>query len=74
MENFSDDENFAKSNKGQENLKNRIGGKGIIQLKSNFISNGIIPLEKLFDHNDVSKNHVVQPKEEDIQYHNIGIE
>ena len=74
MENFSDDENFAKSDKGQENLKNRIGGKGVIQLKSNFIPNGLILLEKLFDHNDVAKNPTVQPNEEDIQYRNIGIE
>ena len=55
MENFSDDENFEESDEGQENLKNRIGGKGIIQLKSNFISNSLIRLDKLFDHNDVAK-------------------
>ena len=61
MENFSDDENFAESDERQKNLKNRIGGKGIIQLKINFIPNGLILLEKLFDHNDVAKNLAIQP-------------
>ena len=38
-----------------------LGGKDIIQLKSNFIPIGLIPLEKLFDHNDVAKDPKVKP-------------
>ena len=33
-----------------------IGGKDIIQLKINFIAKGLIPLEKSFYRNDVTKN------------------
>ena len=51
-----------------------IGGKDIIRIKSNFIPKGIIPLEKLFDQNDVAKKPKVQPHDYDIQYQNIGME
>ena len=47
-------------------LKNMIGGKDIIQLKSNHIPKGLIPLEKLFDKNDVAKYPKVYPNENDI--------
>ena len=49
-----------------------IGGKDIIQLKSKFIPKGLIPLDNLFDRNDVSKKPKVQPNEDDIQDQNIG--
>ena len=49
-----------------------IGGKDIIQLNSNFIPKGLIPLEKLFDRNDVAKNPKVQPQEDESHDHNIG--
>ena len=44
-----------------------IGGKDIIQLKSNHIPKGLITLEKIFDQNDVAKYPKVQPNEDDIQ-------
>ena len=50
-----------------------IGRKDIIQLKSNYIPKGLIPLEKLFDQNDVSKDPKVHPVENDIEDRNIGI-
>ena len=53
-------------------LKNIIGGRDIIQLKSNYIPKCLIPLEKLFDQNDVSKDPKVQPVENDIEDQNIG--
>ena len=34
-------------------LKNRIGQENIVQLPNNHIPKGLVPLEKLFDHNDV---------------------
>ena len=43
-------------------------------MKSNYIPKGLIPLEKLFDHNDVAKDPKVQPVENDVQDHNIGTE
>ena len=72
LENVSDDGEFAQADEGQKKLKNRIWGKDIIQLKSNFICKGLIPLEMLFDQNNVTKNPAVQPSEEDIQDHKIG--
>ena len=51
-----------------------IGGKYIIKFKGNYIPKGLIPLEKLFDQNDVAKDPKVQPNENDIQDQNIGTE
>ena len=51
-----------------------IGGKDIIQLKSNHIPKRLIPLENLFDHNDVAKDPKVYPNENYIQDQNIGTE
>ena len=51
-----------------------IGGKDIIQLKSKYIPKFLIPLEKLFDQNDVAKYPKVHPNENEIQDHNIGTE
>ena len=49
-----------------------IGGKDIIQLKGNYIPKGLIPLEKMFDQNDVPKDPKFHPNENDIHYQNIG--
>ena len=49
-----------------------IGEKYIIQLKINYIPKGIIPLENLFDQNDVSKDPKFQPTENDIEDQNVG--
>ena len=49
-----------------------IGGKDIIQLKSKYIPRGIIPLEKLFNQNDVANDPKVQSNENNIQDQNIG--
>ena len=51
-----------------------LGGKDIIQLKRNFIPRSLIPLEKLFDQNDVANDPKVQPAENVVKDHNIGIE
>ena len=51
-----------------------IGGKDIIQLKSNFIPRGMIPIEKLFEQNDVAKDPKVQPTKNVVEDQNIGTE
>ena len=51
-----------------------IHGKNIIPLKSNFIQKVLIPLDTLFDINNVGKIPKVQPQEDEIQDHNIGTE
>ena len=53
-------------------MKGTLGGKDIIQLKNNFIPRGLIPLEKLFDQNDVAKNPKVKPVDDAIEDKNIG--
>ena len=53
-----DDESTFEDEK-QGNLKGMIGGKDIIQIRSNFIPKGFIPLEKLLDRNYVSKKQKV---------------
>lgn len=47
-------------------------GRKILQLKRNFIPRGLVPLEKLFDQNDVPTRPTIQPKEEKVQEHNLG--
>jgi hypothetical protein len=43
-----------------------------LQLKNNFIPKGLVPLEQLFDKNDVHVKPVVLPKDENIEDCNIG--
>jgi hypothetical protein len=44
----------------------------ILQLKNNFIPKGLVPLEKLFDRNDVPIKPIVHPKDENVDDCNIG--
>ena len=57
-----------------EKLKCSLGGKYIVQLKSNHIPRGLTPLENLFDQNDVVRYPKVKPVENDVEYKNIGTE
>jgi hypothetical protein len=43
-----------------------------MQLKNNSIPKGLVPLEKLFDNNDVSKSPKITDNDEDVEYCNIG--
>ena len=56
----------------QPHLRNKIDQDSIIQLPSNHIPKGLVPLEKLFDHNDVP--HKISQKEDQsvVHRHNIG--
>jgi hypothetical protein len=51
---------------------NEIVGKEIIQLKNNIIPKGLVPIEKLFDANDVAKNPKVTPNDSKFHDFNIG--
>lgn len=46
----------------------------LIQLKNNIIPKMLVPLENLFDQNDVAKNTKIVPTETKVEYCNIGIE
>ena len=45
-------------------LLTHIADKEIIQLKNNSFPKGLVPLEELFDHNDVAKNPRMTPDED----------
>jgi hypothetical protein len=51
----------------------QIAEKDIIQLNTNNILKGLIPLEELFDNNDVAKILGVKPNGEDVHDVNIGM-
>lgn len=44
----------------------------VLKLKNNSIPKGLIPLEKLFDHNDMFKSAKIQANEEEIESCNVG--
>ena len=53
---------------------NQILDKDIIQLSTNSIPKGLVPLEELFDNNDVAEILGVKPNNEDVEDINIGTE
>eukprot|EP00253_Pinus_taeda_P004133 PITA_04133 len=46
----------------------------ILQLKDNILPRGLVPLEDLFDFNDVAKKPKIEPTGAGVEEHNIGIE
>jgi hypothetical protein len=55
-------------------FQNHIAGRDIIQLKNNIIPKGLVPMEKMFDENDVAKIPKIIASEEDVEDCNIGTE
>jgi hypothetical protein len=53
-------------------FKNHIAGRDTVQLKSNIIPKGLVPLEKLFDNNDVARSPKITINEGDVEDCNIG--
>jgi hypothetical protein len=50
----------------EEVLQDKIVGHKIIELKTNHLPKGLVPLKRLFDHNDVSKKAVIQTEETNV--------
>lgn len=72
---------------GQENMNDKgesaeqeptyltqLAGKDIIQLKNNTLPKGLVPLEDIFDNNDVVKSIKVAPRDDEVEEWNIGTE
>ena len=59
---------------GHQEYVNNLCGKEILQLKGNSIHRVLVPLEKLFDPNDVAKEPQLVLSCEDVEDVNIGIE
>ena len=55
-------------------MKGSLGGEDIVQLKSNHIPRGMIPLETNFEQNNVSIDPKVKPAENAMEDKNIGTE
>ena len=45
----------------------QLAGKDIIQLKSNTIPSGLVPLEEIFDSNDVARSPKVAPSDVEVE-------
>jgi hypothetical protein len=41
-------------------LQDNIDGHKIIEMKTNHFPKGLVPLERLFDHNDISRKAIIQ--------------
>ena len=60
-ENFQDVDKDGEGIVDMEKLEGSLGGKDIVQLKSNHIPRGLIPLENMFYQNDVVRDPKVKP-------------
>jgi hypothetical protein len=47
-------------------------GHKIVELKKNHIPNGLVPLDRLFENNDVSRKDVIKSQEHEVVECNIG--
>ena len=53
-------------------LKDKIAYQNIVQLPSNYIPRGLVPLEESFDHNDIPLKPSKKEQDPAIQEQNIG--
>ena len=72
IEEYNSDSNEATKDKENSKLKSKVADHDITQLSNNFIPKGLVPLEKLFDQNNVPKNPFSASPENDIEDTNIG--
>ena len=71
-ENLLDAEGEGEEAIGTGKIKDSLGGKDIVQLKNNNIPRGLIPLESLFDQNDVAKEPKFEPAIDAVEDKNIN--
>ena len=67
-----DQENLNVEEPQKPKLKGKMGKHNIVQLPRNPIPWGLVPLEKLFYHNDVPFKPVKREKDPAVHEHNIG--
>jgi hypothetical protein len=53
-------------------LSNKVVGHNIVELKKRHIPKGLVPLERLFDSNDVSREATIKIQHEEVMDCNIG--
>ena len=67
-----DQENLNMEESQQLKLKDKVANQNIVQLPNNYIPWGLVPLEDLFDHNDIPLNPTKKEKDSAVQEKNIG--
>lgn len=67
-----DQENETIEECNQSKIKDEISQDSIVQLPSIHIPKGFVPLEKLFDHNDVPYKATKKENESAVHRHNVG--
>ena len=55
-------------------MKDKVADQNIVQLPSNYIPRGLVPMEELFDHNDIPFKPAKKELDPAIQEKNIGIQ
>jgi hypothetical protein len=69
---YCDDEVDATAFTKEGYFDNQIYGRDIVQLKSNIIPKGLVPLIFFFDNNDVARSLKIIVNEGDVEDYNIG--
>ena len=67
-----DQENLNMEESKQLKLKDKVADQNIVQFPSNYIPQGLVPLEELFDHNDIAFKPAKKELDTAIQEQNIG--
>jgi hypothetical protein len=69
-----DQENEEDETENQQtsHFLNKVVGHNIVELKKNHIPRGLVPLERLFDNNDVSRKVAMKNQEQEVMDCNIG--
>ena len=71
MEIDNDNQDEKTENQSQSSLLKEIAGHKVLELKTNYIPKGLVPLERLFDNNDVVKISKKEQEQETVDC-NIG--
>ena len=69
---YIDQENLNMEESKHLKLKYKVANQNIVQLPSNYIPWGLVPLEELFDHNDITFKPAKKDLDPAIQEQNIG--
>ena len=65
---FSEENEYADVFNNDDLFQNQIARRDIVQLKNKIIPKGLVPLENIFDNNDVAINPKITTNYEDIEY------
>ena len=67
-----DQENLNMDESQRPKSKDKMGKQNIVQLHRNYIHRGVVPLEEIFDHNDVPFKPMKREKDPVVHEHNLG--